>query len=234
MQNKLQIPYSSSLKAVVFDLDGTLIDSAPDLHAAMNILLKEQNRDRVTLHQVTMMIGDGVPKLVERGFEATGVIPDANIMEQMVARYMEIYDKDTTTLTTVYPGVIDALQRLQDHDIKLGVCTNKPFAPAEQIIKEFGLSKYISTLIGGDTLPGIRKPDGRHLLAVLDALNVTADQAVMVGDNANDVAVAKNSNVPVIVMSYGYTRTPSAELGADMMIDGFDELDGALNKTLKS
>jgi len=229
MQKNLQTPYSTSLKAVVFDLDGTLIDSAPDLHAAMNVLLNQQNRDGVTLHQVTMMIGDGVPKLVERGFDATGAIPNTDIMEQMVARYMEIYDADATTLTTVYPGVMDALQRLQDHGIKLAVCTNKPFAPAEQIIEKFGLSKYITTLIGGDTLPGIRKPDGRHLIAALDALNVKSVHAVMVGDNANDVAVAKNSNVPVIVMSYGYTRTPSAELGADITIDGFDELDRALN-----
>jgi len=228
MKNNSSLSSPSPLKAVVFDLDGTLIDSAPDLHAALNILLNQQNRDSVTLHQVKMMIGDGVPKLVERGFAATGDIPDAGIMEQMVERYLEIYDKDATTLTTLYPGVTDALQRLQDQDIKLGVCTNKPYAPARQIANEFGLAGFFKTIVGGDTLPGIRKPDGRHLGAALEQLNVSRDHAVMVGDNANDVAVARNSGVPVIVMSYGYTRIPGAELGADIMIDGFDELDRAL------
>ena len=217
----------SRLKAVVFDLDGTLIDSEPDLRVALNKLLVEDGRREVVRAEVIKMIGDGVPTLVERGYVATGGLPDGPF-EPVVERFHAFYEGHTADLSQPFPGVIEALIGLREAGLKLGVCTNKPEKPMREILDIFGFSEFFSAVVGGDTLPGIRKPDGRHLAAVLDGLGVSADQAVMVGDNHNDVATARNLKVPVIAVSFGYAHSAPSELGADVLIDSFDDLIPAL------
>ncbi len=218
------------VKAVLFDLDGTLIDSSPDLHTAANKLLAEGNRRAVTLAELTDMVGDGVPKLIERAYEATGEAVPEGTLEALTKRYLEFYEPHCTDLTVAFPGTTDCLKQLQDAGYALAVCTNKPYVATLEILSGLGLAEFFTVVIGGDTLPGIKKPDPRHLLAALDKLGLGADQAVMIGDNANDVNAAKGAAIPVIVCRFGYTKGPAENLGGDLIIDHFDDLAGTLAK----
>jgi phosphoglycolate phosphatase len=220
---------SERYDAIVFDLDGTLIDSEPDLRAAMNQTLAAYGREAVTRAQVIMMIGDGVPKLVERGFEATGDLPVEGL-DHAVEHFLGFYEGKAAELSTPFPGALAVLEDLQGLGLKLGVCTNKPQKPTEEILQVFGIKKHFSAVVGGDSLDGIRKPDGRHLAAVLERLNVATDRAVMVGDNHNDAATAQALGVPFVAVSFGYARGPVAELGADVVIDDFVSLSAALQQ----
>lgn len=221
---------SSLPAAVVFDLDGTLIDSAPDLRAALNRLMASEGRRSLSLQEVILMIGDGVPKLVERGYRATGETPETSELEQRVAHFTADYEKRATELTVLFPGVKDALETLRTDNVRLGICTNKPQTATLEVLSYFGLAEMFDAVVGGDQLNGVRKPDARHLYAALDTLEATHENAVMVGDSPNDIYVAINANVPSIAVSFGYTRIPVRELGATRVIDHFDELSGALSE----
>jgi phosphoglycolate phosphatase len=219
----------SPLKAVLFDLDGTLIDSAPDLHSAANKLLAEENRRPVNLQELTNMIGDGVPKLVERAFEATGDPVPADGLEDLAKRYLEFYEPHCADLTRAFPGTIDCLKALKASGYALAVCTNKPYVATLEILGPLGLSDFFDVIIGGDSLPGIKKPDPRHLLAALDKLGFTPGEAIMIGDNANDVNAAKGAGIPVVVCRFGYTKGPAENLNGDLIIDHFDDLARTIN-----
>ncbi len=210
---------------LVFDLDGTLIHSAPDLAAALNKVLTEANREPVTLDQVTQMIGDGVGKLVERGFAATGGGPDNP--EEQLDRFHRHYSNATADLTELYPDVLETLQKLADAGYNMALCTNKPAQATTAVLKAFGLAKYFEAVAGGDTFP-VRKPSPGHLLGLLRQMNVDPEHAVMIGDSPNDVQVALNAAVPVIAVSYGYRRVPAEAMGADILIDHFHQIPGAL------
>ncbi len=220
--------FPDRLEAVVFDLDGTLIDSAPDLRAALNRLLAEEGRRPLALDEVTQMIGDGVPKLVERGFRATGETPEGAAFEAVVRRFHGHYEGHAADATRPYDGAIEVLDELRAAGRKLGICTNKPERATREILDSLGMARFFRAVAGGDTIEGVRKPDPRHLLAVLDALGAEPGGAVFVGDNANDVGAARNAGLPVIVMSFGYSRGPAADLGADALVDSFEDLPAAL------
>jgi len=209
--------------ALIFDLDGTLVDSAPDLHRSLNAVLAEQGRAPVSLADIRSMVGDGAAKLVERGFADTGAPVEPAALPELVQRFLVHYSAGRHALTQAFPGVAETLALLRERGCRLGVCTNKPYAPTMEILEVLGLTGYFGAVTGGDSLP-VRKPDPGHLLGTLDLLGATADRAVMIGDSANDVAVARAAGVPAIIVRYGYTRTPVEELGADAIIDRFDEI----------
>jgi len=216
-------------KAVVFDLDGTLIDSAPDLKFALNRLLLNEGRRTLSLDEVIGMIGDGVPKLVERGYRATGGVPDADDLADRVAVFGRDYEINATLHTKLFPGALSAIKRLIDSDALIGLCTNKPVQATREILREFEIDGLFDAVAGGDSLSGVRKPDPRHLQLVLDDLGVTADEAVMVGDGANDIAVAKNAGVKSVAVTFGYCHGRVEDLHADLMIDHFDQLISGLD-----
>ncbi len=219
--------------AVVFDLDGTLIDSAPDLHAALNRLMALEGRRQLDLKEVILMIGDGVPKLVERAFEATGAVPNSHDLDEKIAQFTADYEKRATELTVLFPGVVDVLKALKALDIKLAICTNKPQFATLEVLKHFGLMSFFDAVVGGDQLGGVRKPDARHLAAALEAMDVSPDNAVMVGDSPNDIYVAINAQVRSVAVTFGYTRIPVDQLGATRTIDHFDDLNAALSNIME-
>jgi len=216
-------------EAVIFDLDGTLIDSAPDLRFALNRLLTNEGRRELSLDEVIGMIGDGVPKLVERGYRATGVVPDTAELAGRVVVFGRDYEVNATVHTKLFPGALTVLKALQEADVLVGLCTNKPVQATREILTEFKVEEFFNSVVGGDSLGGVRKPDPRHLQAVLDDLKVSSEVAVMVGDSANDIAVAKNAGVKAIAVSFGYCHGSVSALDADAVIDHFDQLVPALD-----
>ncbi|PCI39824.1 MAG: phosphoglycolate phosphatase [Rhodospirillaceae bacterium] len=216
------------LSALIFDLDGTLIDSAPDLQAAANRMLPPLGRREVDVKEIQLMIGDGVPKLVERCFAATGDIPPADELAEHAAKFTKDYEPRSAELTVAFDGSHAVLQKLKDRGLKLSICTNKPYGATMQILKSLELAQYFDVVIGGDTLPGIKKPDPRHLIAALEAMDASSADSAMVGDNQNDVNAAHAAGLPVVLLSHGYTKTPVTELGGEAVIDHFDDLEASL------
>jgi phosphoglycolate phosphatase len=210
--------------AVVFDLDGTLVDTAPDLGRALNVLLAELGRPSVPLDSIRRLVGDGAARLVERGFTASGGVPGD--LATLTRRFVAIYAQGIALTSHPFPGVVDTLGLLQRAGIALGICTNKPDALTRQLLDALDLARFFSAIAGGD-VPA-RKPDPRHLLGVLAELGADPAGSLMVGDSANDTNVARNAGVRVVVVSYGYTTTPPMELGADALIERFDELPSLL------
>lgn len=216
-----------SRRAILFDLDGTLVDTAPDLHASLNHALNSVGRPGVTLQHVRHMVGDGVRKLLERGLEASGGPIEVPLFEQAVADYMAHYELHLADLSYPFDGVKTVLQNLKDEGYRLGVCTNKPQHFSEKLLASLGLTPYFDAIVGGDRLK-VRKPDGGHILGTLEAMAAKSGTALMVGDSKNDVAAARAAGIPVVVVSFGYTAIPPTALGADILIDHFHELQTAI------
>lgn len=212
---------------VVFDLDGTLIDSAPDIARALNRALGEHGRGPLDLDQVTSMVGDGSTVLLRRAMRATGPeLPEPEFQEAL-RRFLDIYYEEAENPSCLYPGVAETLAELSVRGVALGLCTNKPERVTRRLLAFLGLEALFGAVAGGDTLP-VKKPDGRHLAWVIE--NLGGGRAAMVGDNANDVLAARSAGVPVVAVSYGYPHMPTGELGADLVIDRFPDLPEALTR----
>lgn len=206
-------------RAVIFDLDGTLIHSLPDLTAAINHILAQEGRAPVTEAELGPMVGDGAHTLVERAFAARGGLP-AGQSKALLARFLDYYEAHATVLTRPFEQVVDTLIRLKSRGVLLAVCTNKPTAATHEILRALEMDQYFAVVVGGDDTPAL-KPSPAHIDAVLTRLGVARDEAVMVGDSINDVLAAKGAGLPCIVVSFGYSRTPVDELGADLVVDEF-------------
>ncbi len=215
--------------AVAFDLDGTLIDSAPEIGSSLNRLLARFGRRPVTGEEVRMMVGDGALTLVRSGFAATGEPLSPEIEAETLADYLDELAAEPARPESLYPGVPEILARLREGGVRLGLCTNKPERATRLVLDQLGLAPLFEAVAGGDTLP-YRKPDGRHLGYVLERLGAAGRSSAMVGDNANDVRAARAAGVPVVAVSYGYPRMPVADLGADIVIDRFADLPAALER----
>ena len=206
---------------ILFDLDGTLIDSAPDLDGTLNIILKRHGRTTLTISSVKKLVGNGARALLERGFKETGA--PAENLDALTVEFIETYVPNCAVLSRPFSGVIETLDTFANSGYRMAVCTNKPQAPSETILTELGLMQYFEVVVGGDFFP-MRKPDPQHLLGALQLMDAPKTPAIMVGDSYNDVASARNAGMPVIVVTYGYTTTPAHELGGDILVDHFSDI----------
>jgi phosphoglycolate phosphatase len=214
--------------ALLFDLDGTLVDSLPDLRAALNQTLRERGRRELSSAEVRNLIGDGTRALVERALRATGAASDIStspreIFEKAHQRFLDFYEAAPTKLSRLYPGVVTTLEFLVESGAHLAICTNKQQAATLAVLDGFNIAKYFEVIVGGDLAP-FRKPDPRHLLTALEQLNVSPNEAVMVGDNENDYAGARGAGIPVILMRYGYLRVQPESLSPDAWLSDFSEI----------
>ncbi|TDL91364.1 phosphoglycolate phosphatase [Meridianimarinicoccus aquatilis] len=207
--------------AVVFDLDGTLIDSAPDLHAAGSQMLTEFGAAPVTPAQTRSFIGNGVPTLVERLMGAAGLGSDPSQHAACLAAFTRHYEASPTANTTIYPGVLAALDDLEAAGWTLGICTNKPEGPAVTILRAFGLLDQMKVVVGGDTLP-VKKPDPAPLFHAFDAL--PDGPRLYVGDSEVDAGTAQAAGIRFALYSEGYRKTPVADIPHDHAFADFAAL----------
>jgi len=218
--------------AIVWDLDGTLVDSAPDLASALNTVLDMRGFFTLSLNEVRAMIGNGVPKLVERGFNAVGIRPDPAQLDELVAIFVKQYKACATDNTRPYPGVVEALQEIHSMNIPMGVCTNKPEALTLQILKGLGLSGFFSSVVGGDSTSA-RKPDPEPVLACLRGLVTEPASSLMIGDSVHDVHAAHAAGVTIGVVPWGYRSAPVEDLGADFVLRDLAVLPGMIREAGK-
>jgi phosphoglycolate phosphatase len=217
------------LEALVWDLDGTLVDSAPDLASALNTVLDMRGFATHSVATVRGMIGNGVPKLVERGFNAIGMRLDADQLDELVTLFMREYTSCATDSTQPYPHIVETLQQLHEMNIPMGVCTNKPEAISRQILEGLNMNGYFSSIIGGDTTP-TRKPDPLPLLTCLQELVAKPQTSLLIGDSAVDVNAARAAGIKVGLVPWGYRTAPIEDLGADFILINPTILPKMLNK----
>lgn len=208
------------MAAVIFDLDGTLVDSAPDIHAAVNRWLLSEGETPLEFDTVRRFIGNGVPTLVARVMAALGRSGDG-LQARWLDRFMADYATGASDLTRPYPGVIEALTFLQRRGYPLGICTNKPEEPARHVLQAFGMTGFFPVVVGGDSLP-VRKPDPAPLRAVAEALG--GGPVIFVGDSEVDAETAAAAGVPFLLFTEGYRKTPVETISHAARFEHFDQL----------
>jgi phosphoglycolate phosphatase len=214
-------------QAILFDLDGTLIDSAADIAAAANELLSGDGLGPLPVEQVRAMVGNGVRKLVERAYAACGAPLAGDAVDARHAGMMDIYALHLTNQTTLMPGAMETLAALHGAGAKLAVVTNKPEAFSRAILAHFGLAPFIDLVVGGDTGPA-RKPAPDMLLHALAQFQLEPGGALMVGDGPADIEAARGARVRSVAVSGGYTEVPAEALGADLHIESLGGLPAAI------
>lgn len=211
---------------IIFDFDGTLINSIPDLTLAVNKMLFSYNLLPLTVEQVTPFIGNGAMPLVKRALEYT--MPNKNISEQLLKEAFEIYfsayREVTCDKTFLYPGVLDTLKLLNNKGYKMVICTNKPFHFIEPILNKLSMTHFFKLWIGEDSLTQ-KKPSAAPLLHLAQEMDVAIQKCIMIGDSKNDILAAKNSNMESIGVSYGYNYNENiADYNPTQVVDSFREL----------
>jgi phosphoglycolate phosphatase len=209
--------------SIIFDLDGTLVDTAPDLVGALNTVLHEQRLPPLPLATARVMVGRGARVLIEQGFAAAGEPLDAEHTPALLKRFIDIYRARIALESRPFDGVTEALDALSAAGAILAVCTNKPTDLSLALLNALNLTDRFAAIIGADLAP-TPKPDASHLLLTIDRCGGRPDRAVMVGDSATDIGAARAAHVPSVVVSFGYTEIAARDLGADHLIDHFAEL----------
>ena len=211
----------SRFSTIIFDLDGTLIHSVPDMHAAVNALLVEESAQPLDEATVQSFVGNGLPKLVERVIGAAGL--DMARHQELSDRTLAFYNRENGARTHPYPGVSELLDGLSARGAALGICTNKPEAPAHHILEHLGLARRFPVIVGGDSLEK-RKPDPEPLLHTMRALGSDAAQTLYVGDSEVDAETAERAGLPFALYTRGYRKSPSEDFETILAFDHFDEL----------
>jgi phosphoglycolate phosphatase len=215
------MPSFYPLRALIFDLDGTLVDSAEDLRAALNQLLGGIGLRPIEANEIKGMIGDGVLKLVQRALAAAHGDPQQT--DALLPRFLEIYQANSANLTRCYPAVLETLDLLHGNGFRLAVVTNKPVFATNRILEALSLTEFFPVVIGGDSVRQ-RKPHPAPLLEAVRRLGVDVSQSLMVGDNIHDVEAAHAAGMRCVAVTYGYHHRPPSEFNADRLIDHFADL----------
>jgi phosphoglycolate phosphatase len=218
---------------VVLDLDGTLVDSAPDLVATLNIIFARTGLPPVAYDAARNMVGGGARALIVRGLKAEGRTLDEIEIDRMVSDFIDHYAAHIADHSRPFPGLESALDTLAARGCRLAVCTNKLEWLAVRLLDALALSQRFATICGGDTF-GLQKPNPEMLRKTIARAGGDADSTVMVGDSLTDVATAHAAGVPIVAVDYGYTERPVAEMGADRVIGALSALPGAVFDLLRT
>ncbi|WP_293678697.1 phosphoglycolate phosphatase [uncultured Phenylobacterium sp.] len=208
---------------IAFDLDGTLVDTAPDLIGTLNVLLAEEGLAALPLAQARPFIGHGARWLIQRGFEAAGAHLHPARAQTLFDRFIVHYRAHIADASRPFPGCEAALEALSATGATLAVCTNKPTALSVALLESLGLAGRFAAIIGPDAAPAA-KPDPRHLQTAVAAAGGSMDRAILVGDSATDVGAARAAGAGLILVGFGYTEIPAADLDHDALIEHYDQL----------
>ena len=216
---------------IAFDLDGTLVDTAHDLIGTLNWLLAEEGLAPLPLGEARPFIGRGARWMIERGFQAAGAPLPAERVQPLFERFLVRYDAHIADESRPFPGCVAALEALKGGGAKLSVCTNKLTGLSTRLLDALSMSRLFEAVVGADATPAI-KPDPRHLEAAVAACGGSMDRALMVGDAATDAGAARAAGAPLVLVSFGYSEIPAADLAPDVLIDHFDDLPAAAARLL--
>ncbi len=216
---------------VAFDLDGTLVDTAPDLIGTLNVLLAAEGIEPLPLEQARPYIGHGARRLIERGFLHAGQPLEARDLDRLFTAFIARYRAHIADESRPFPGCEAALVALTGAGARLCVCTNKPTGLSVALLEALGMAVRFGSIVGPDAA-GCAKPDPRHLIAAVDAAGGDPGRTILVGDSAADAGAARAAGAGLILVDFGYTETPAAELEPDELIAHFDELPAACLRLL--
>jgi phosphoglycolate phosphatase len=217
---------------VVFDLDGTLAETAPDIMGTLNIILGREGLPALPLERARELVGAGARALIERGFRVSGRPLEPETLERLFEEFLLVYADNVAGNSHLFDGVLDALDTLSSEGFALAVCTNKPILHTRLILDHFGISGRFAAVAGRDSFPFF-KPDPRHLTLTIEQAKADPARAVMIGDSRTDIATARAAGIPSICVPFGYTDVPIETLSPDLVIQHFDELPGAVRKVLE-
>ena len=212
---------------IVFDLDGTLVDTAPDLVAATNHVLAGLGLPGISEHALRPLVGHGARFMVEHAIGPDAAKLSEEERKRLLDRFLDYYTRNIAVGSRPFEGTVPALERFRGAGAKLAVCTNKTERISRMLLEALGMSGLFSALAGRDTFP-VFKPHPDHLLGTIELAGGDSARAVMVGDSRIDIATAKAAGVPVVAVTFGYTDIPVRELGPDKVIDHYDELEPAI------
>lgn len=214
---------------LVFDLDGTLIDTAPDLAAATNHILQRFNLPAVDEKEIRHYVGSGALAMIRGALAAHGRSAGEDEIADLFEIFLAFYGANIAVKSRPYPGIVAALEAFSAQGAKLAVCTNKVELHARILLDALGMSRHFAALAGRDTLEAC-KPDPRHLTGTIDLARGQARRAIMIGDSETDIATAKAAEVPVVAVDFGYSVEPVERFGPDCIISHFDQLAAAVAK----
>jgi phosphoglycolate phosphatase len=212
---------------IVFDLDGTLVDTAPDLIATLNTILSREGLPPVNFADARNMVGGGARSMIESGLRAEGVTPAAAEVERLVGQFIEHYAAHIADRSRPFPGVEAALDELVSGGCRLAVCTNKLEWLSLRLLDALGLTKRFAAICGADTF-GVQKPDAAILHGTVARAGGHLARAIMVGDAITDIAVARAAGIAVVGVDFGYSETPIADLAPDRVVSSFARLPAAI------
>lgn len=212
---------------LVFDLDGTLVDTAPDLAAATNHVLERFGLPSVDENTIRPFVGHGALAMIRGAMAAHGRVVDEFEASDLFEIFLAYYGANIAVNSRPYPGLLNALQAFKDEGAKLAVCTNKIELHARMLLDELDMTRYFDALTGRDTLSTC-KPDPRHLTGTISLAHGEPERAIMIGDSETDIATAKAAAVPVVAVNFGYSIAPVEDLAPDIIIGHFNELPSAV------
>lgn len=218
---------------IVFDLDGTLVDTAPDLVDTLNAVLAPEGVPPVAYADARKIVGAGARVMIKRAFAMHDMICDDANLERLFGSYLEYYAEHLADRSQPFPGVVETMDALATQGFRFAVCTNKLENLAKLLLDRLDLTQRFDFICGQDTF-GVPKPDPTPLLRTISASDATRDRAVMIGDSATDVRTARAANVGVVAVDFGYSDVPASELGADRLISRFADLPDAVMDVLSA
>lgn len=216
---------------IVFDLDGTLVNTAPDLLRALNHVLSDAGLASVNLDTIATMIGHGARAMIVKGMASQGVKPAEADLNQHFAKFLEYYSNNVAVDSHPFEGAVEALDDLAARGALLAVCTNKKQYLSDQLLTSLGLSARFAAIVGADSVP-VSKPDGGHIIHTITAAGGDPARAIMVGDSRTDERAARNAGLPFVFVPFGYEEETSDQIGPDAVVKHYSELVAALTELL--
>ncbi|MEX3009491.1 HAD family hydrolase [Hoeflea sp. TYP-13] len=208
---------------VIFDLDGTLFDTAPDLMNSLNHTIGTIGLEPVHFEDMTYLVGSGAKVMINKALELRKVTIDEPELERLFGLFLDHYGASMPGSTALYPGAADAMDRLSAAGLSMAVCTNKTESMAVRLLSLTGLLPRFAAVTGGNTFD-VRKPEAGHLLGTIDMAGGSRSKSLMIGDSVNDIAAARNAGIPSIGVPFGYSDTAVDKLGPDWVMSHYDEL----------